>query len=137
MKGLALMALVLTAYCIRELWTLWRFEREIIYPYRYAPDQYNYVQTFWAMYANYAYVAILSLSVWLLSIWKPDNVKIFLFAVFVLALAEMVEYWFNYNLAWFTVRDIAVNITTLRYPILSLIFVYELIKLINLQSWKE
>lgn len=130
------MALVFTAYCVREVWTLFRFRREVFYPYPFAPQQYNYVQTFWAMYASYAYVAMFALSAWILSIWKPDNVKTFLLAVFILALAEMIEYWFNYNLPWFTVHDISVNITTLRYPILAFIFFYEFINLIRSESWK-
>jgi len=127
MKGFVLMAFAFTAYFIREVWTLCRFRREIIYPYPFAPQQYNYVQTFWSMYASYAFAALFSYILW----QAITNNKVFWFCVFILQLAELIEYRLNYNLAWcvadFGVTEIPVNITTIRYVVLLLAFIYELI----------
>lgn len=124
--GFVLMALALTAYCVREFWVLYDFREEIFYPYPLAPKQYNYVETFWSMLCAYAFLSLFSLILWL----GIKTNKVFWFCVFALSVSELIEYRLNYNIDWcmvnFGLFDVPISITTIRFLVLFLAFIYEL-----------
>jgi hypothetical protein len=133
MRGLVLMALMVTAYVVRELWVLAREKREIIYPFPYAQSQHIAEQTFWFMYGGYAFMALIGFILW----WGMRSQKVFWFCVFGLQFAELIEYRLNYNYPWgvadFGAFRVNLNITNLRYLVLGFAAAYEIIK----YSWKK
>jgi len=79
MKGLVLMALMLTAYFVREVWTLYAFRREVIYPFPFALDQYIHRQTYWSMFLGYGFAVIVAIILW----QGLSANKVFWFCVFI------------------------------------------------------
>lgn len=68
---------------------------------------------------------------WVLMQYCSPQAYIFFHAFFILAVLEFVEYLLNYNQYWFTIRGVGINITMIRYVILSVIL------LIKFVAWKN
>lgn len=62
--------------------------------------------------------------------YSSHRAQLFFDAFFILALLEFVEYLLNYNQYWFTIKGFGVNVTNIRYVVLSSILLYKFV------SWK-
>src|SRR5690348_10307767 len=93
-----IMALMVTAFAARELWTIVRHRREIIFPFPYATDQGIAFQTYWFMFGTYLFLAVVAVIIW----WGLPTQEVFWYCVMVLQVAELIEYCLNYNRSWGT-----------------------------------
>lgn len=124
--GRVLMLLIFSTFLLRELWTLFPKSDALIKPFLFSEQQIGY-QTYVWMMCGYAIQIIIY---WALIQIVTDKTHIFFNVVFALAVLEIFEFIFNYNQYWFNISGIGVNITTLRYVILSSIILFKIV------TWK-
>lgn len=128
MKGKVLMALMVTYYFVRELWSLLRFRKEYFKPFPFNPEIEIARQTYVAMLCGYGGMFIVTMVMFNMA----KTQRIFWGAVMVLAGLEFLEYPLNYNDFWtwidFEIFKLPINITIIRYIVLVFIGGYELWK---------
>lgn len=123
-----IISLILGAYLLREFWTL-SPDREIIHPFLFNKSQAIQRETYRWMGCLYAFMTILIFCLWYLS---SGQLKTWLMvAVFIQAL-ELIEYALTYNAPWARINVLGflvpLNITTLRFLVLSLLTAYIFIR---------
>jgi hypothetical protein len=119
-KEFYIMAAVILAFVIREVWTLKDFPSGEISPFPFS-KQGIYRSTYvWMVCLN------LMVIVFLLCLHQySDKAKLFFQVAIWLQLAEIVEFILNYNQPWIRlslgVHHVPINVTTLRYVVLFIV----------------
>lgn len=121
-----LMILIFASFFLRELWTLFPENNNLIKPFPFSQQEIVFRTYIWMM-CGYVMPCLFG---FVLSEYSSPKAQLFFDAFFVLAILEFVEYLLNYNQYWFKIQGIGVNITNIRYVILSGIILFKLI------TWK-
>lgn len=124
MRPKVIMVLFFATYFIRELWTLFPYSPETLQPFLLSDQEITLQSYIWI-----ACIHLVSIVVaFILYQMSTEYAAGFFQLVFILQSAEFVEYFINYNEAWFIFSGIHINVTNLRYGIL---FIYLLIRFTN------
>lgn len=124
--GRLLMLLIFSTFLLRELWTLSQKSDEFITPFPFSNQPIKY-QTYVWMMCGYGVQMILYFVFMQMS---GRRTHLFFSVLFILATIETFEFILNYNEYWFKISGIGVNITTIRYVILSSIILFKIL------TWK-
>lgn len=122
-----LMVIIFASFFLRELWTIFPANDRVINPFPFAKQEINYQTYIWMM-CGYVIPCLVSI---VLMQYASQQAYIFFHAFFILAVLELAEYLLNYNRYWFTIGGVGVNITMIRYAVLSGII------LVKLVVWKN
>lgn len=115
------MVLFILAYVVRELWRFFPVREALINPFPFYPDQQISLQSYIWIGCLYA-MQLIFVSV-ILSLTN----HVFFKVAFWLAALEFVEYFLIYNEGVITVWDIDFNVTLVRFFILSLLIIREIL----------
>lgn len=113
MKEKYLILFIILAYASLEMWTLLP-SAVYVEPFPFSDVKLNFQTYIWmatikVVFMIFCYV-ILQYSTW--------QFNSFFNIVFWFALAEVVEYFLNYNEPWFKILSIPVDVTSIRYTVL-------------------
>jgi hypothetical protein len=126
--------IVISLFCIaitiEECWTWVSWPAKIISPFPYAPEQQiRWDSMIWILCQHTQWMIGIS-CFW----WLSDKMKLFFAVAFFIQLAEVIEFFFNYNNPWCTLfpgaHHLHINVTNLRFFILIPLAFYKVL------TWK-